>query len=104
MDSVYFPEIFPSLISLDRFYSEPEQLDITLTRGAAVSLFDSITLPSLRQLHVHYSGAAGFISAIRSLVLCSSCNLHLDSYPVSPLCTFPLPSMPGGSRQIGRIV
>ena len=73
MDSVYLPENFPSPILLDRFYSEPEHIDITLIRGVAVSLFDSITLPSLSQLRVHYSGAAGFNqSVIRSLVLRSS--------------------------------
>jgi hypothetical protein len=77
LESVYSPEIFPSPMPLDRFYSELEHLDITLIRGAAVSLFDNITLPSLSQLRVHYSGAAGFnLSAIRSLVLRSSCNLQ----------------------------
>ena len=77
LDSVYSTEIFPSPMPLDGFYSELEHLDITLIRGAAVSFFDSITLPSLSQLRVHYSGVAEFnLSAIRSLVLRSSCNLQ----------------------------
>ncbi|KIM44059.1 hypothetical protein M413DRAFT_443120 [Hebeloma cylindrosporum] len=77
LESVYSPEIFPSPVSLDTFYSELEHLDITLIKGAAVSLLDSITLPSLNQLRVHYTGAAGFtLSSIHSLVLRSSCNLQ----------------------------
>jgi F-box-like len=77
LESVYSPEIFPSPVPLENFYSELEHLDITLIRGAAVSLFDNITLPSLSQLRVHYSGAAGFnLSTICSLVLRSSCNLQ----------------------------
>jgi hypothetical protein len=77
LESVYSPEIFPSPTPLDTFYSELEHLDITLIKGAAVSLLDGLTLPSLSQLRVHYSGAAGFtLSAIHSLVLRSSCNLQ----------------------------
>ena len=77
LESVYFPEIFPSPMPLDTFYSELEHLDITLIRGAAISLLDSIMLPSLSQLRVHYSGAARFtLSAIHSLVLRSSCSLQ----------------------------
>ena len=76
MDSVYFPEIFPSPILLDRSYSELEHFDITPI-WAAVSLFDNKTLPSLSQLRVHYSGAVGLnLSVIRSLVLRSSRNLQ----------------------------
>lgn len=77
LESVYSPEIFPLPVSLDTFYSELEHLDITLIRGAAISLLDSITLPFLTHLRVHYSGIAGFtVSAIHSLVLRSSCNLQ----------------------------
>ena len=47
LDSVYSPEIFPSPMPLDRFHSKLEHLDTTLIRWAAVSLFDSITLPSV---------------------------------------------------------
>jgi hypothetical protein len=59
------------------FYSDLEHLDISLLRGAAVSLLDNITLPSLSQLRVHYNGSARFsLSAIRLFVLRSSCNLQ----------------------------
>ena len=47
LDSVYSPEIFPSPMPLDRFHSKLEHLDTTLIKWAAVSLFDSITLPSV---------------------------------------------------------
>jgi len=77
LESVYSPEIFPSPTPLDTFYSELEHLDITLIKGTAISLLDSITLPSLIHLHIHYSGAAGLtVSAIHSLILRSSCNLQ----------------------------
>jgi hypothetical protein len=77
LESVYSPEIFPSPMPFDRFYSDLEHLDISLIRGAAASLLDSITLPSLSQLRVHYSGAARpNLSAIQLFVLRSSCNLQ----------------------------
>ena len=77
LESVYSPEIFPSPTPLDTFYSELEHLDITLIKGTAISLLDSITLPSLIHFRIHYSGAAGFtVSAIHSLILRSSCNLQ----------------------------
>ena len=60
---------------LDRFYLELEHLKTTLIRWAG---FDGKMLPSLRQLRVHYNGAAGFnLSAIHSLTLRSSCNQRL---------------------------
>ncbi|KAF8966047.1 hypothetical protein BDZ97DRAFT_1917754 [Flammula alnicola] len=76
LESVYSPEILPSPMA-DTLYSELESLDVMLIKGAAISLLDSVTLPSLRELRIHYSGPGGFLlSAISSLVLRSACNLH----------------------------
>ena len=75
LDNVYFkfPEIFQHSTDSTRSWN-------TLTlypSGDAVSPFDSITLPSLSQLRVHYCVAVGlYLSVIRSLVLRSSRNLH----------------------------
>ena len=75
LDNVYFkfPEIFQHSTDSTRSWNTLR----LYPSGAAVSPFDSITLPSLSQLRIHYSGAVGLnLSAIRSLVLRSSRNLQ----------------------------
>jgi hypothetical protein len=76
LESVYSPEIIPPPIS-DTLSSDLESLDVTLMKGGAISLLDSLMLPSLRDLRVHYSGVGGFLlSAVSALVLRSGCHLQ----------------------------
>ncbi|KDR73016.1 hypothetical protein GALMADRAFT_281210 [Galerina marginata CBS 339.88] len=76
LESVYSPDLLSSP-TMNPLHSELEYLEVTLIKGAAISLLDSITLPSLCDLHIVYSGPGGFLlSAISSLVLRSSCNLQ----------------------------
>ena len=63
-------EIFLSSLPLDRFYLELDHLDVTLISGAAVSIFDSITLPSLSQPRVHYK----WFNNLSAIVLRSACT------------------------------
>ncbi|KAF8896876.1 hypothetical protein CPB84DRAFT_1848057 [Gymnopilus junonius] len=76
LESVYSPDLLSSP-TLNPLHCELEYLDVTLIKGAAITLLDNITLPSLRDLRIHYSGPNGFLlSAISSLVVRSSCNLQ----------------------------
>lgn len=76
LESVYSPEIIASPVS-ETLYSGLESLDLSLIKGSAISLLDSVTLPSLRELRVNYSGVGGLLmSATRSLVLRSGCDLR----------------------------
>lgn len=75
LESIYSPEIFASPTP-ETLYFQLEYLDVTLLKGAAISLLDSLTLPDLHDLRIHYNGPGGFpLSAISSLVVRSSCNL-----------------------------
>lgn len=75
LESVYSPEIIASPVS-GTLYSDLETLDVVLIKGAALSLFHSITLPSLRDLRVSYGGVGGaLLSAIQSLIIRSGCKL-----------------------------
>ena len=66
---------FPSLWSIGRFYSKLEHrtpVHYTHQMGRCIAFWqrNSITLPSLSQLCIQYSGAAGFkLSAIHSLIV-----------------------------------
>jgi len=76
LENVYSPEILFSVAS-ETLYSSLDLLDVTLIKGAAITLLDSVTLPNLRDLRIQYNGPGGFLlSAVSSLVLRSSCNLQ----------------------------
>ncbi|PPQ76845.1 hypothetical protein CVT26_002300 [Gymnopilus dilepis] len=76
LESVYSPDLLSSP-TLNPLHCELEYLDVTLIKGAAISLLDNITLPSLRDLRICYSGPNGFLlSSISSLVLRSACDLQ----------------------------
>ena len=72
---VYSPDSFISKTIMP--HAQLKHLDVMLIKVASVSLFDSITLPSLSQLRIHYSGPEKFpLSAITSFILRSTCSLE----------------------------
>jgi len=74
-EHVYSPDNFTpkSIMS----HAQLKHLDLMLIKAASMSLFDSITLPSLSHLRIHYSGPEKLpLSCITSLVLRSACNLE----------------------------
>ena len=59
------------------FHAHLKHFDVMLLKAASVSLFDSITLPSLSHLRIHYSGPEQLpLSSITFLILRSACNLE----------------------------
>lgn len=78
LESVYSPELFPASIT-NPLQSHLESLDVTLIKPGAISLLESVTLPSLRELRIHCGGRPGsfILPAVASLVTRSSCNLQL---------------------------
>ena len=75
LEHVYSPDSFTSkTITL---HTQLKHLDVMLIKATSMSLFDSITLPSLSHLRIHYSGPEKLLlSSITSLVLRSSCKLE----------------------------
>ncbi|PPQ67771.1 hypothetical protein CVT25_009076 [Psilocybe cyanescens] len=76
LENVYSPELFPASIT-NPLESHLESLDVTLIKAGAVSLLESVTLPSLCALRINYSLPGSFIlPVISSLVMRSGCNLR----------------------------
>ena len=58
-------------------HTELQHLDVILIKACSTLLFDSITLPSLSHLSIHYNGPENLtLSSISSLILRSSCKLE----------------------------
>ena len=66
-----------SFISKTIIHTQLKVLDVmSSSRDASVSLFDSISLPSLSNLRIRCNGTNRLLSSITSLVIRSSCNLE----------------------------
>lgn len=76
LENVYSPDIFPPPTS-QILHSQLKQLAVTLIKGAAMSLLNTISLPAIRDIKLHYSGTE-FVSLrpLISLVSRSSCHLQ----------------------------
>ncbi|KAF8804076.1 hypothetical protein BYT27DRAFT_7243853 [Phlegmacium glaucopus] len=75
LEHIYSPDSFASKTIM--LHTRLKRLDVILIKAASMSLFDSITLPSLSHLRIHYSGPEKLLlSPITSLVLRSACNLE----------------------------
>jgi len=75
LEHVYSPDSFTSRTIM--LHTQLKHLDVILIKAASMSLFDSITLPSLSHLRIHYNGPEKLLlSPIKSLVLRSACNLE----------------------------
>jgi hypothetical protein len=79
LQECHLEHVYPSDSFISKtvmFHARLKQLDVILIKAASMSLFDSITVPSLSHLRIYYSGPEKLLlSSITSLILRSACNL-----------------------------
>ncbi|KAF6756745.1 hypothetical protein DFP72DRAFT_1115635 [Ephemerocybe angulata] len=81
LENVYFPETHGILGGTGKqqaqlVHSGLETLDVTLVKGAATALLDAVSLPSLKELGLHYVGTESVpLLPVISLVSRSACVL-----------------------------
>ncbi|KAF6747560.1 hypothetical protein DFP72DRAFT_1075228 [Ephemerocybe angulata] len=79
LENVYFPEPHSGGTGTGQqqqlVHAGLETLDVTLVKGAATALLDAVSLPSLRELGLHYVGTEMPLLPVISLVSRSACVL-----------------------------